>query len=264
MRRLRTRGAAAAFLPLILTAVAGCDIVTADFKAQESAEWRRSYEFQPGGRLEISNVNGKIEVSPAADNKVEIVATKLAKAATAEAAREALRRIEILESVTSGSVTLETRLPRGGGFLNPGGEVRYVVRVPSSADVRFVAVNGPVDLSGLAGRITAETTNGAIHARDISGPIEASTTNGGVEVELARLAEPGVKLESTNGGIALWLPADARGTISASVTNGSISAERLSLEPTESTRRRLEARLNGGGPAIRISTTNGSIEIAGR
>ena len=49
-------------LPVLLMFSAGCDIAMADFADQESAEWRKTYELQAGGRVEISNVNGKIEV----------------------------------------------------------------------------------------------------------------------------------------------------------------------------------------------------------
>ena len=87
-----------AFLPVLLVAVSGCDIVTADLKARETAEWRKSYQLSPGGRVEIRNVNGRIDVQPSTGNTVEIVALKSARAGTSEAAKEALDRIEILDT----------------------------------------------------------------------------------------------------------------------------------------------------------------------
>jgi hypothetical protein len=78
------------------------------------------------------------------------------------------------------------------------------------------------------------------------------------------VTDAGVSLSCTNGGIALRVPSDAKATISASVTNGGINAEGLSLETTQSSRRRLEARLNGGGPQIKIEGTNGGIRLSGR
>lgn len=105
---------------------------------------------------------------------------------------------------------------------------------------------------------------GGINARDIRGPIKASTTNGGVQVELAEVAADGARLECTNGGIRLQLPEDAKATISARVTNGGIDASGLSIETAESSRRRLEGRLNGGGPRIVIEGTNGGIRIGPR
>jgi len=263
----RSRRAAAVVLPLMLLVTAassGCDIVTADFKSRETAEWRKTYELQPGGRVEITNVN-RIDVTPSAGNTVEIVAVKTARAGTQEAARAALERIEIREDASASSVKVETKVARVNGFFNMGGtEVHYTVKVPAAAEVRFTTVNGGIVLSGLTGRVNAETTNGGIRAREVGGPIDASTTNGGVEVDLTQVAEPGVKLECTNGGIQLRLPADAKATITASITNGGIANDGLPLETSEVTRRRLDARLNGGGPSIRISGTNGGIRLGAR
>ena len=267
-RRPKTRFPAAGALPLLfvsIVALQGCDVVTADLKHSETAEWRKTYELSPGGRVEISNVNGRIDVEPSAGNTVEVVAQKVAKAGTPAAAKQALERIEIREDVSPSSVTIATKLPRGGGWFDMGGaQVKYSVRVPVGAEVKFTTVNGGVNVTGLSGRVTAETTNGGVVARDVSGTIDASTTNGGVDVELARLGEGGAKLECTNGGIRLRLPADAKATISASVTNGGIDTSGLSLETTQASRRRLEGRLNGGGAPIHIEGTNGGIRIGPR
>lgn len=266
--RPRTRVPAAVVLPLLLVnfvALQGCDVVTAELRHSETAEWRKTYELAPGGRVQISNINGKIEVEPSAGTSVEVVAHKSAKGANAAAAKDALGRIEIREDVSPSSISIETKLPRGGGWFQMGhSQVKYTVRIPVGAEAKFSTVNGGVEVSGLSGRVIAETTNGGVSARNISGPIEASTTNGGVDVELARLAEGGAKLECTNGGIRLRLPADSKASISASVTNGGINADGLSLETTESSRRRLEGRLNGGGAPIRLEGTNGGIHIAAR
>jgi DUF4097 and DUF4098 domain-containing protein YvlB len=259
---------AAALLPILLVlavAGAGCDIVTADLKHSQSAEWRRTYELQPGGRVEINNVNGKIEVAPSSGNTVEVVAKKTAKGTSPEAAKEALDRIEILDSSSASGVRVDTRIGRNARWLHSGGaSVAYAIRVPANAEVKFATVNGAVELRGISGTIVAQTTNGGVTARDVSGSIDASTTNGGIDIDMAELGERGATLECTNGGLKLRLPADAKATISASVTNGGIDTSGLSLETQESTRRRLEARLNGGGAPVRIEGTNGGIRIAAR
>ena len=168
------------------------------------------------------------------------------------------------DSVSGSTIRVQTKVPRSDGMLGGSSEVSYTVRVPASAQVKFVTVNGGIEISRLNGKIEAETTNGGIVARDVGGPIEATTTNGGVEVDLTAVAKGGVRLGCTNGGIKLRLPAAAAATISASVANGGIDADGLQLEKTESSRRHLEARLNGGGPSIRIEGTNGGIKISSR
>jgi len=266
--RTMTRRARLAGLVLLVavSASAGCDLAMADYKQKESAEWRKTYELQHGGRLEISNINGKIDVEPAPGNTVEVLAEKTARGASTQSAKEALDRIQILDTASPSNIRIETKVDRNGGlFSGSRQQVHYIVKVPAGADVKFTTVNGAIELAGLKGRINAETTNGGIKAHEVSGSIDASTTNGGVEVDLAQIAEPGVKLGCTNGGIELRLPSSSKATISARITNGGIDTSGLQLETTgESTRRRLDGRLNGGGTRIEIEGTNGGIRISGR
>ncbi|MEO6212296.1 MAG: DUF4097 family beta strand repeat-containing protein [Vicinamibacterales bacterium] len=264
MNRFR---AVAAVLPVLLVASAGCDIAMADHKEKETSEWRKTYELQPGGRVEIGNVNGRIQILPGQGSTVDVVAVKIGTGASKESAKEALSRIEIIENISPAVVKVETRMARNGGglFGGSGVQVEYTVHVPLNADVRASTVNGGVEITGIAGRVTAEATNGGIKLRDLTGGIEASTTNGGVDVELSKLSDAGVKLECTNGGIKLRLPADSRASISARVTNGGIETSGLNLDSSgEATRRRLDTRLNGGGPRIDIEGTNGGIRISAR
>lgn len=251
-----------------LVAASACDIAMADLKAKETSEWRKSYELQPGGRVEIINVNGRIHVEPSGSNTVEVVALKTARASTPEGAKESLGRIEIRDEATASSVRVETKVQRTSGLFNHGGvDVAYTVRVPSGGEVRFTTVNGGIEVSRVSGRINAETVNGGIVARDVEGgSFEARTVNGGLEITLLRMPERGVKLGCTNGGIELRLPGDAKADISARVVNGGIdvAADPGAMQSNEKTRRRFEGRLNGGGPRVDIEGTNGGIRIATR
>jgi len=254
-------------LPLFLLSAftaTGCDIVTADRKHQETAEWRKTYELQPGGRLEVTNTNGLIKVEPSASKTIEVVAVKTARGHSPEDAKQALGDIEIVETADSAGVRIETKIKRTQGWFGSNAQVKYTVRVPEGLNSKFSTTNGGVELRGVSGNVEAETTNGGIVAHDMAGTLTASTTNGGVDVDMVRLGEGGARLECTNGGISLRLPPDAKASISASVTNGGIDTSGLSLEKIESTRRKLEAKLNGGGAPVRMSCTNGGLEIRSR
>ena len=255
----------ACLLPALLIVSAGCDIAMADFSEQASTEWRKSYELQAGGRVEISNVNGKIDVSPGQGNTVEVYAKKIGKGSSQEGAKQALEKVQIVDRTDGGVIKVETKVDRGGGmFGHSQAQVEYVVRVPANAEVNLSTVNGGVQITGLSGRIKAEATNGGIRGRDIAGEMEAVTTNGGVEVELTAVPAGGVKLECTNGGIELSLPSNAKATLSARVANGGIDTSGLNVQARESSRRRLDADLNGGGPRIALEGTNGGISIRAR
>jgi DUF4097 and DUF4098 domain-containing protein YvlB len=266
---LRPRLLSVLIFPALLAAVAsaGCDIVTADLRSEETAQWHKTYQLDAGGRVEITNVNGKIDVEPSAGNIVDVSAVKKARGASPEAAKAALDRASITPERSTSRVRVETRMSNLGGIVFNSGnvQVEYHVKVPAGAEVKFTTTNGGIEITGLQGRITAETTNGGVTTREVSGQLDASTTNGGLDIDLARVADGGVKLEFTNGGLKMRVPRDAKATISASITNGGINAGDLPIDATgDNNRRKLEGRMNGGGARIQIEGTNGGIRLSAR
>jgi len=265
--RVHRRLVRALAVALLASAAAGCDIVTADLRSEETAQWHKSYTLDANGRVEIANINGRIRIEPSEGNAVDVSALRKARGASPEQAKAALERATIVETVTGGTIKVETKVARLEGIVLNGGnaQVEYTVKVPAGAEVKLTTVNGGIEITGLKGRVTAETTNGGVEARGVAGQLAASTTNGGLDIDLATVSEGGVKLECTNGGIKVRLPRDAKATISASITNGGISAGNLPIDITgENTRRRLQGRMNGGGPRVDIEGTNGGITLAAR
>jgi len=267
MLSMRRRLLPALMMPLLLASMAGCDIVTADLRSEETAQWHKTYQLDANGRVEIGNINGKIEVEPSTGSTVDVTAVKKARGASTDAAKASLERTTIVEDVSAGRIKIETKVANTSGIVFHGGNVtvEYHVKVPAGAEVKFTTTNGGIEITGLQGRITAETTNGGVVARDVGGQLDASTTNGGLEIDMSRIPEGGVKLGFTNGGLKMRMPRDAKATISASISNGGISAGDLPIETNgENNRRRLEGRLNGGGARIQIEGTNGGITLSGR
>jgi hypothetical protein len=262
---VRRRLLPALALPLLLGSMTGCDIITA--RSEETTEWHKTYQLAANGRVEINDVNGKIDVEPSTGNTVDVLAIKKGRGSSPDAAKAALERVTIVEDVSPSRIRIDTKWPNLSGMVFNGGSVQvaYHVKVPAGAEVRFTTVNGGIEITGLQGRITAETTNGGITTHDVGGQLEASTTNGGLDIDVSRVPEGGVKLDFTNGGATVRVPRDAKATISASITNGGISAGDLPIEATgENTRRKLEGRLNGGGGRVQIDGTNGGITLSGR
>jgi DUF4097 and DUF4098 domain-containing protein YvlB len=246
--------------------VAGCDINVGEHgfsmdvatgKAQD--EWTRSYTLQPGGRLEIVNVNGTINAEPGDGGKVEVKAERRVKARTDEAAREVLNQIQMVEDVSPERVRIETKVPRMSRIDQ---QVQYWVKVPKGLSVSFETVNGGVRLENLDGQIVASTTNGGVRGRGLRGSVKAETTNGGVEIDMVAVTGE-IDLDTTNGGIKLRLPGDTKANLEARCTNGGISVEEpLSIEVSEKSRRHLRGTMNGGGLRISAETTNGGIRIS--
>jgi hypothetical protein len=259
-----------AILVLAAASVAACDIAVdshggfdigvAAGKAQD--EWTRTYKVAPGGRLELINVNGRISAEPSEGTEIEVRAERSTKAASDEAAKELLGRIEMREEVSGDKVRVEVRPPRMSGPA--GHEFKWTVRVPRGVAVDLRTVNGAVQLKGLDSEVRARSTNGGINgAALMPTSLDAAVTNGGVEIELARAVDSGTfDLEAVNGGVSITLPQESKADITGRCVNGGISTSGLSLETVgEQTRRRIDAKLNGGGARISLETVNGGVRI---
>lgn len=244
-------------------ALAGCDVIVSSLNAKARAEqqWSRSYALSPTGTVEVVNGNGRITIRGGEGTQVEVKAQVVARAATDQQAQEYLKQIEIREDVSADHVRLETTAPR---LTGSHAEVQDELVVPKGASLRLNNTNGQIHVTGVAGTVRAETTNGGVKGIDSAGRVEASTTNGGVDLDMAAVTEGGVRAETTNGGVSVHLPATAKATVRASCVNGGISVTGLTLEGGESTRRRVEGKLNGGGPLVEVETTNGGVRVAAR
>ena len=251
-------------LAIALLSSVACEI---DFvpRAEAREEWKKTYTVEAAAELAIENGNGTITVRPGTGPDIEIVATRIAKAGSDDAAKKLLSDTAIQDSSSGSRVSLSSRANR----INLGGtqyQVNYEVRAPKGVALNLSASNGTIDVTDWEGRVEMSATNGSLEGRGLSGAVEAETTNGKIDIALASLHEGGVKLETTNGRVLIELPRDAKGRVIAHVTNGGISVDNLNVEASPSnSRRRYEGTLNGGGNAtVSIDTTNGAITVRGR
>jgi DUF4097 and DUF4098 domain-containing protein YvlB len=243
-------------------AVSACDVVVTSLESKGKAQeqWSRTYQLG-SGELEIVNTNGSIEVVGAEGTEVQIVAELTAKGATDEDAKKVLADVRIAENVSASRIRLETKPPTGEGRRV---DAKYRVKVPASLNLRITTQNGSLDASAIKGTLKAETGNGSVKGRDLTGSVEATTTNGSVRLDVVAVAAGGIRAETVNGSVDVSMPAAAKADVQANCVNGRISVEGMKLDGPETTRRRVEGRLNGGGPKIVLETTNGRIQLTGK
>ena len=229
----------------------------------------RTLQVRAGTNFKIDNINGGIEISGWDQPKIRIRATKRVESRDHNMAREALKELKVEIRQSGSLVEVDTIHPRKGesGFLdlifgtNFNMSVSYEINVPRTMNVSADNVNGVIRLSDVSGVAELDTTNGKIEVTRCSGSVDAETTNGGISVELVTVT-PGreMSFETTNGRIALTVPPSLAAEINAATTNGSVRSE-LPLTTSRFSRTSVKGLLNGGGPEIRLRTTNGGIDI---
>jgi len=230
-------------------------------RATATDTWKRSYPLSKTGNVSITNVNGRVDVEGVDGSTVEVNAERIAYGATDQLADQLLTRIAIADKATPDSVSLETQKIEGI-LIGARYEVKYHVKVPKTASVRAVTVNGGVEGRSLGGRLVARTTNGGIVGTALSGGIEARVVNGGIQIRIASVGKDDIIMATVNGGIRLGLPEAAKATVSAGWVNGGMKMSGLKFEVRDESRRHFEGLLNGGGTSITLNTVNGGIAIA--
>jgi len=220
-----------------------------------------TFELDDGGRFSLSNVNGSVTVTGDRGNQVEIVATKKADN------QSDLDNIEIEISSSDDEVVVETEIGKSDSwfsFGNNSGSVRYEVTVPADTLLDSIdTVNGDVYISGVSGRVVAESVNGDLEIQDLVDDANLSTVNGNIDAEFKKLeGRQDVKAETVNGRVAVTLPADADVEVSADTLNGSINARDFGLETDEGfVGSDLNGDIGNGNARLNIDTVNGSVKI---
>jgi len=189
-------------------------------------------------------------------------------------------RIQAQADTEAEARTLATQIQVGlmDGWLRADGpqsgdgrswSVSFVISAPRRTDVEVEAVNGPVSLDGLIGRIRATTVNGPLSLRELAGDVRARTTNGPLQVTLAGTFWDGIGLdaETRNGPLTLRVPEGYSAQLDVGTVNGPF---RLGIPVTlqgdlpAGRRRSINVPIGSGGAPVRVRTTNGPVAIEHR
>lgn len=217
----------------------------------------RELRLDAVGALDLdASPNGGISVRASDRDEVRILARVVARAETAERAREIASGVEV--EVDRDRVHASG--PRTG--RREHWSVSYRVSVPESYDLDLHSTNGGVSVEGVSGRMELRTTNGGIRLERVAGDVGGRTTNGGIHVELAgdRWDGAGLDVETTNGGVTLEVPEGYAADLEAGTTNGGFSVD-FPITVQGRLGRTIETELGGGGAPIRVMTTNGGVRI---
>lgn len=229
----------------------------------------RTVDVRPGATFTLSNVNGGVTIQSWDQPRVRIVAEKRTKAGSDEAAAAAMKKLQVNISSRPQGVTVATVHPNKNNWGlfdwlsgdSVDASVKYEIYLPRTMDLDIETVNGAVSTQDVAGRLEVETVNGAIDVKNCSGTLEAATVNGAIHAELTQVTKnASIRLATTNGRIVLVVPPTLAANVDVDTLNGGIETD-LPVATTKMSRNSLRGKINGGGGDLRLSTTNGSVEI---
>ena len=276
----------AATAALVALAVAAASPAQA---AHLRAITERIFPFQPGGTVQIESQNGRIVVETWDRPEVRVQITREVRTTGDEQARGLMRQLTADVEAGPRHIRIESVYPkrekvvgiwdligRGVRAIN----IHYYLQVPRQTSLELTTANGEirvrgiqgtlaanttngdVDVSAVQGSIQAHTTNGEIRIAKVEGPVIAGTTNGSIAAELTALPTRGeIEFQTTNGNIEVALPRELHATVEAGTTNGRVNINYQVTTRGTISSKSVQGTIGGGGPRIKLETTNGTIDV---
>lgn len=224
-------------------------------------ETRETFRLAPGARVEVSRINGPVEVTTSETDTAEVRVVR-----TADSADDLeYGRVEVEGSAeylsVKGSQGGARRLWR---WLQGGGRVRQQVTLALPRRVEFAAshVNGQLRAAEVEGPVEVSHVNGRVEVAQSAGCFEVSHVNGGVKLSVSRPGGRGLDVGHVNGSVEIRLKELVDADIDVERQNGALSLNvpNVTLHERRS-RSNARARLGGGGSPFRISHVNGNVRF---
>lgn len=252
---------------ILVLNVVGCAYNT---KLEENIE--KTLPLVSGGKLDLSNTNGSIDIEAWDKDEVKIMATKTVRAGNKRDAERYMEHLKVKIEESPNYIRIETEYPQRHGNTtfwdlfsgkgNVNGSVSYVLYVPKKLRLEVLTTNGSVDILGVSGDIYAKSTNGRIKMMDVAGNVSGKTTNGAIEAELNDFNKnEELILKTTNGRIKVALPRGINASLYAKTTNGGISTDFPVTYEGKHSSKIIDGIIGDGGGRIELKTTNGGITI---
>jgi DUF4097 and DUF4098 domain-containing protein YvlB len=228
-------------------------------KGDAREEIRKSFELQPGARIEIAGINGKVDVQTSDTKTAEIYVLRTA------GSRDGLNRREVTIEQTAAGLVVKGRQVSHGFWEHLFGTKAnedVTIKAPREIALTIRGVNGRVTTGDVNGSIAAKGINGEVELGAANDSAEITGINGNVSVGLNKLGNTGARVSGINGNIELRLGADLNADLTAKGMNGSVRSEisNVAIDKDEYGSH-YSAKIGSGGSPIAISGINGNVRL---
>jgi hypothetical protein len=264
------------------------DHESGSFTEHEQEKIEKSFAMPAGaGRrtLEIDNVWGSIEVVGTASDQAELTVNKSIRAESKGKIEQAKKEVTLDVTQQADALKLYVNGPFrcnchdcGRSRDDEGYVVKmdFQVQVPRDVDIKIKTVNeGHVSVRDINGSFLVRNVNGDIQIRNIAGSGTARTVNGPVKVSFRQNPREASDFETVNGAIELQFARDLSADFRFKTFNGGIYSDfPVTALPVQGMQeehhgakvvfradRYTGARINAGGPQIKVENLNGDIRI---
>jgi hypothetical protein len=222
-------------------------------------EIRKSFELQPGARIEIAGINGKVDVQTSDTKTTEVYVLRTA------GSRDGLNRREVTLEQTSTGLLIKGRQVSHGFWEHLFGtkaSEEVTIKAPRAIALAIRGVNGRVTTGDIDGAIAAKGINGELDLGAANDSAEITGINGNVSVGLNKLGNTGARVSGINGNIELRLGTGLNADLTAKGMNGNVRSETSDVTvDKDEYGSHYSAKIGSGGSPIAISGINGNVRL---
>jgi opacity protein-like surface antigen len=226
----------------------------------EKDEINQTYQLTAGANVEVSGINGRVDIETSNGSTAEVYIVRSAKT------KEALqyRKITIKQSPSSLVIKGEEEKNYDrSNWREKEVRQRVLLKLPRQIDLTTSGVNGRVTIGEVDGPVVVSGVNGKVDVAQALGYTNLSGINGKVTVTIARLGERGAKVSGINGGVEIRLADEVNADLEVSGINGNVNTElpNVTLQG-KIDKNNFRAKIGSGGTPIQISGINGRVTLS--
>lgn len=269
---IRELALSAAATTMVLLAAGSSKLHAQTRIEREAFTW--SGAIADGRWISVRNLNGNVEVTRGAGDRVEVIALRRTRRGDPDYVRFEVRKYGsgdqnvLICALWGENADCDEYSSRSRGDRRSRDNdvvVDFSVRVPRSVKVAAHTVNGEVRVEDVAAEVDAENINGDVVVSTVGGPVNARTTNGSVRATMGKFdLNTDLAFSSINGSVVVEFTGDIDADVELSTTNGRFLTDFPVTISGRIDPRRLRATLGKGGPRVRLSTVNGNVELRKR
>jgi len=224
-------------------------------------ETRQSFRLDPGARVEVRKINGKVEVKTADTDMAEVHILRTGSGAAD------LKYGRVTVEGSSSYLVVRGEEGRGGGLwrrLRGGGRIRHEVTLvlPRRVELSASHVNGALLVGEVEGPVEVAHVNGRVEVAQSADRSQISHVNGRLRVGVSRLGADGLEVAHVNGNVEIGLSQAVDADVEVQGHNGGLTLDVPNVTQHERLNRSYtRLRFGAGGTPIQISRVNGNVRF---
>lgn len=271
----------------MLVALPGVRVSAASRQSRDEQSFEKSFPFRSGGRLNVENYKGLIEVTSWDREEARVAVTKYASGSSS-ARQKWFDDVQVnFQAINSDRVRVKVDYPNhncGDCDFNDddldetGVELR--IQVPKQVQLDINGYKPKMVIRGTEGELriesyksdmTIEAVRGPVHIStykeriqmrnvDVRGSLYIKTYKGEVDAELTGIGD-GATIDTYKGDITLRLPQNYGMTLDYSGDRRSDLDSDFPISTSRVSSDSLRGSINGGGPRLRFDSYKGTLKI---